>query len=331
MATFTIQDFMNQYKQLTQGQRYQIYAFCKAGYLQKEIAEELGVAPSTISRELRRNRGGRGYRPKQAHRMAIHRRRTSAKMRKMTLEMKNIIEKKLELDWSPQQITCRLRSEGVAVVSHERIYQHVWMDKKLGGDLYKHLRHGKKRKKKRYGAVDSRGSIRNRVSIDQRPEIVDQRTRLGDWEGDTISGANHKGYLLTLVERKTMKTLAIQLPDKKAETVSRAIIELLGPYREHVLTITLDNGKEFAYHEKVAEGLEADIYFAHPFCSWQRGLNENTNGLLRQYFPKKMELTGVERKDVDKAARRLNNRPRKRLYYETPNENFNRHCSRKAA
>ena len=204
---------------------------------------------------------------------------------------------------------------------HETIYQFVYRDKAQGGELHKHLRIASKPYRKRYGKYDRRGQIVNRVSIDERPKIVDEKSRIGDWEGDTIIGKGHKGACLTLVERKTLYTIIVPLAGKNAEQLKEAVIEVLKPFKERVLTLTY-NGKEFAQHEQMAKALEADVYFAHPYASWERGINENTNGLIRQYFPKGTDLRNVTTEQAQWVMDRLNNRPRKTRGGKTPNELF---------
>lgn len=309
---------MSTYRQLTETQRCQIETLKRIGWKQNAIAEHIGVHPCTISRELNRNTGERGYRHKQAQRLADERREEAEKSRKMTDEMIALVEEKLHEDWSPEQITGWLEKTQDESVSHERIYQHIWEDKKSGGDLHTHLRRQGKKYQKRSAAKGSRGQIKNRVSIDERPAIVDNKTRVGDWEMDLVIGKGHSGALLTIVERKTLFTLSALIEGKHAEVVTMTALSLLLPYKERVHTITVDNGKEFALHELLAEKLETKIYFAHPYSSWERGLNENTNGLLRQYFPKKMAFDKITDEMVDEAVNKLNNRPRKTLGFETP-------------
>lgn len=310
------------YQQLTYEQRCQIYTLKKTGLSQRSIASAIGVNQSTVSRELFRNRGERGYRYKQAHDKALTRRQDACQPTKMTLGMIGLIESKLRLQWSPEQISGWLKVEKGKFISHERIYLHVWQDKRLGGDLYTHLRRqGKKYNKRRHGK-STRGHISNRRCIEDRPGIVEQRARLGDWEIDTVIGKGHQGALVTIVERTTQKLLCASVPRKTSEEVTKATIKLLKPYKDFVHTLTADNGKEFSGHEKIAKALEADVYFAHPYSSWERALNENTNGLLRQYFPKSMSLRMVSHIDVMSAVRRLNTRPRKTLGYRTPNQRW---------
>jgi IS30 family transposase len=322
---------MKKYNQITVEERYHIYAYKKAGFCTKEIAQMLGRHKSAIYRELNRNKGDRGYRPKQAHEKARHRRQTACKAVKMTPEIVKLIESKVSEDWSPEQISGWLRNEHGLMISHERIYQHIWSDKLKCGGLYKHLRRQGKKYQKRSNGKTSRGQIKNRVSIDKRPAIVDNKIRIGDWEIDTVIGKGHQGALVTLVERKTLYTLAAQVNSKHAEPVTKATINLLTPFMGHVHTITADNGKEFAWHEEIAKQLKTKVYFAHPYHSWERGLNENTNGLLRQYFPKGTNLKYVKQKEVDAVVFKLNNRPRKTLGFKTPAEMIGRSLSRLAA
>ncbi len=195
-------------------------------------------------------------------------------------------------------------------------------DKNAGGVLYKHLRHQDKTYRKRYGTAHNRTGIPNRIDIDKRPEIANKRERIGDWEADTIIGKNHKGAIVTLDERQSKLRLASPLQRKKAESVKDAMIALLCPIQQFVKSITFDNGKEFTMHESIAKALACDTYFAKPYHSWERGQNENANGLLRQYFPKSMELIDVTTKEVVNAVHKLNNRPRKCLGFKTPYEAF---------
>ena len=223
---------------------------------------------------------------------------------------------------SPEQISGRLLLEKGVKISHETIYRHIWKDKEDGGVLYKLLRTQGKKYRARGSNKDSRGQIKNAVSIDERPEIVEEKSRIGDWEIDTVIGKNHKQALVTIVERVSKFTVMKKVENKTAELVAAATIELLRPYRDRVLTITADNGKEFAHHEKVAKALECDYYFAHPYSSWERGLNENTNGLIRQYFPKGSSFKEITGRMVKRAKGQLNRRPRKTLEYATPMEVF---------
>ena len=317
---------MREYRQLTEEDRIEIYAMKQAGKKQNEIAFRLGVHPSTISRELVRNTGLRGYRPKQAQQKTLYRRFTARKAVKMTSETIDYIECKLRQEHSPEQIAERMKLDtdwhGPSV-SHERIYQHIWRDKAGGGRMYKHLRiGGTKQRRKRRNSRDMRGMIKNRVGIEARPAIVERKNRIGDWEGDTVVGKNHQGALVTLVDRKSKLTLIGKVDRYTAEAVEQAIIGLMEWLPRRHYTLTVDNGKEFSNHESVAATLQIKVYFADPYSAWQRGLNENTNGLIRQYVPKGSDIRTTTNKQIEHIMDRLNNRPRKSLGFLTPNEVF---------
>lgn len=310
------------YHQLTENERYQIYMMKKAGHRQKEIAGLLGRSPSTISRELQRNQGLRSYRPGQAQRLAETRRRESHKAIKVTDEVWCWIVTLIEQELSPQQVVDYLDSHKNISLHHETVYQLIYADKAQGGELYKHLRIASKPYRKRYGHYDRRGRIKNRVDIDARPAVVDRRTRVGDWEGDTVMGKGRKSALLTMVERKTLYTVIVRLTGKRADLLATAAVAHMADIQSKVKTITFDNGLEFADHATIAAGLGADIYFAHPYASWERGINENTNGLIRQYFPKGTDFNQVTDSQVQWVMDRLNNRPRKTRGCKSPNELF---------
>lgn len=311
------------YTQLTEGQRYQIYSLKDIGLTQTKIAAKINVHPSTISRELRRNRGQRGYRPKQANEMAVTRRHDSFKATRMTQEVEARVIEYLSLEWSPEQISGYLKNEGNNWVSHETIYQYILEDKENGGQLYKQLRHSGKKRKKRYASNDRRGEIKNRVSIDQRPKSIEKRERIGDWEIDLVIGKNHQGAIVTIVDRLSLMTLIGKVDSKQAELVTAATTLLLRKYKDSgAHTITADNGKEFSGHEKISKALGIDFYFAHPYSSWERGSNENTNGLIRQYLPKGTEFKAVNDEKCRFIMDRLNNRPRKCLGFRTPKQVF---------
>jgi len=310
---------MRTYTQLTQEQRYQIYALKRMGHAQSEIAKVIEVHPSTVGRELKRNRGKRGYRPQQAHIWAVERRQKAAP--RITAERWAGVERLLRQDWSPEQISGRLKKEQGVCISHEWIYQYVLKDKWADGDLYRHLRCQKKRRK-RYGVYDRRGQLPNCRSIEERPAIVNSRKRLGDWEVDTIIGKRHKQAIVTLTERKSRFTLLGKVTQRTAQAVQNQMHRLLLPVLDKVHTLTSDHGKEFACHEQIAEMLNLKFYFAHPYAAWERGTNENTNGLIRQYFPKKHDFQMVSRKQIEQAMLKLNLRPRKSLRFKTPFEVF---------
>jgi IS30 family transposase len=289
---------MRIYTQLTQEQRYQIYALKKTKHSLTEIAEVIGVNKSTVSRELKRNRGQRGYRPQQAHALTLERRQKS--VARITTEVWAIVESLLRQDWSPEQISGRLKKEQRGCISHEWIYQYVLKDKQAGGDLYRHLRCQKKRRK-RYGTYDRRGKLPNCRSIEDRPAIVSTRKRLGDWEVDTLHSRKQKPAIGTLTERKSRFTLLGKVSQRTAGAVRQQVCKLLLPVKDKAHTLTSDHGKEFADHEQIAELLQLQFYFAHPYAAWERGTNENTNGLLRQYFPKKSDLQFVTNKEIEQA------------------------------
>jgi IS30 family transposase len=317
------------YKQLDFIQRCRIYGLWRAGYSQTEIAKEIGVHKSTISRELKCNitfvrtkLGLWQYKPGYAQGYTEQRRRDKPKAIKFTKDVEVFVRKKLIEDWSPEQISGYAKRHKLFSISHERIYQFILVNKQKGGDLYKHLRHQNKKYCKRYGSPKWQGPIKNRVMIDERPEIVNEKKRLGDWEIDTIIGQQNQKAIVTLVERVSKKTLIGQVGSKQADYVRAQIIRLLDSLKAYVLTITADNGVEFSQHEMIAAALEANIYFAHPYHSWERGLNENTNGLIRQYIPKGRNFAELSETNIMEIQERLNNRPRKSLGYATPNEVF---------
>lgn len=306
------------YQQITHEERYQIEILLKAGKNYSEIGHLLDRHPSSISREIRRNRGLRGYRVNQAHSMALER-RLLKQVPRIADSTWILVERLIREDWSPEQISAWLRVQMGLSISHEWIYQYIYRDKRWNGDLYLHLRCRKKRRR-RFGVYDKRGQIPGRRSIDERPEIVNKRVRIGDWESDTIIGKSHKHAIVSLTERKSRYTLLRKVESKSAVAVKKAIIEMLGPLADNVLTITSDNGKEFARHEEIASKLNTLFFFAHPYSSWERATNENTNGLVRQYIPKNIHLKNITDLDVQLAEERLNNRPRKCLGFKTPNQ-----------
>jgi transposase, IS30 family len=307
------------YTHLTAEERYQISALSHTDIGTNEIARRLGRHRSSISRELARNKGLRGYRPKQANEKAIDRRSAVAKQ-VITAFGWSYVEHLLRVEkWSPEQIHGRLTHLGWKdAPSSEHIYRRVYADLKAGGKLRDCLR-GRKKYRKRYGSgQECRGRMPNRRDIDERDPVIEKRERVGDFEGDTVMGAKHQGAIVTLVDRKSLLLQAKALPNKAAAGVAEACISLLA--KKPVHTITFDNGTEFSQHEYMASSMGTDIYFAKPYSSWQRGRNENTNGLLREYFPKKMPLHQVQDEAVQKAVSQLNNRPRKTLGWKTPAE-----------
>ena len=320
------------YKHLTEEERYQIDDLKREGLSQNKIAKRIGRSPSTLSRELNRNRGERGWRPRQAQLKAVERltSRGLSNAKKVSDDAWRYAKKHLiEDQWSPQQIAGRAVVEKLETISHETIYRRILEDKNAGGNLYTHLR-CKKKRKKRYGSARStRGIIPNRIDIDQRPAIVESRKRTGDWEGDTIIGSHTGGAVIaSMVERKSRFTVLAKAKNKTTIAVIKSINKRMLPIADLVHTITLDNGREFSLHELMAELLNADVYFAKPYHSWERGLNENTNGLVRQYFPKKIPFDNITDYDLQHVARKLNDRPRKCLGYKTPLEVFSKSCEK---
>lgn len=304
------------YTHLTQHERYQIYVLKKAGHKQSEIARLINRSPGTISRELARNRGLRGYRPQQAQRLAEARAANSRNAPQISADVWTEAQARLRLQHSPEQIAAQLP------VSHETLYRRVYADKREGGDLWQHLRCQKQRRKRYASGQQRRGTIPNRRSIAERPASVETRHRVGHWEGDTLIGAGQQQAIVSLVERKSGYCLLAHVPRKTSEAVSQAIIKTLAPLQARVDTLTFDNGLEFANHRAIDEALNSTSYFADPYASWQRGSNENTNGLIRQYLPKKRAFNTVTHKELAMIMERLNHRPRKRLNWKTPHEVF---------
>lgn len=313
---------MLHYTQLTCGERYQIYSLLKAGHLPSEIARLIERDKSTISRELHRNRGRYGYRPRQAQCLAVTRRRGCAgNARRFGAHHWRLIERLIRRQWSPEQIAGRLALLRRFGISPERIYCHVLADKDAGGSLYRHLRCQRLRKK-RYGYPSRQGQLLDRVSIEHRPAIVERRARIGDWELDTVFGKGPRRCLLSMNERRSRLTLLAKLPRKCALTLARTSIRLLRKLKRTVHSLTADNGSEFAAHKLLAQALKTKFYFAHAYAAWERGTNENGNGLLRQYVPKGADLATVYPATLRFIMNRLNHRPRKCLGWRTPYEVF---------
>ena len=310
-------------------QRCQILALWKAGFNQTQIAKEVGVHKSTICREFKRNLtfvrtklGYWTYKPDYAQYYADDRRKAKRYFYKFTKEVEDFVREKLKEEWSPEQISGYAKKWDLFSISHERIYQFVVEDKKKGGILYKHLRHRHKKYRKRYGTPRNYGPIKNRKMIDHRPQIVNDKARIGDWEIDTIIGKNHQQAVLSIVERVSKFTILKKLKNKNSTSTKVAVSEALKDFKGCVFTITSDNGCEFAKHLEISDELGVDFYFAHPYSSWERGLNENTNGLIRQYLKKGSSLLNISEQQLSQIAEKLNTRPRKTLGYKSPNEVF---------
>ena len=305
-------------------QRYEIYHLKKQGLTYSSIAKRIGVHKSTISREFKRNSDSRNgvYKVALAQKKTEERHLNKPKSIRFTKEIVDFVTYWLKEDYSPEQIVGKSKRLNVSCVSIERIYQFIWNDKKQGGMLYTHLRTLGKRYQKRENTNSRRGQIADRVPIEQRPEIVDKKDRIGDLEIDLVIGRDHKGALLTINDRATGILKMAHLKNKSAKEVELKTIELLESWTPFIHTITSDNGKEFANHKVIAEALNIDFFFAKPYHSWQRGANENLNGLVRQYFPKKTNFESLEQQKIDKVVEKLNNRPRKRYNFLNPIEKF---------
>jgi len=309
-------------KHITLEQRYEIQAFLKAGLSQKDIANAIGKSESSISREIKRNKDlrGCGYKATTAQRKYEKRLFKKLKHISFTDEIRATAEKLINDDLSPEQVVGKCKKIGQPMVSHETIYLYIWDDKKKGGKLYTHLRRRGRKNKKRSSNRAGRGFIPNRVGIEKRPEVVDEKTRFGDLEIDTIIGKDHQGAIVTINSRAAGVLKMKKVEKRTAKQVSNATEELLKEWIPYLKTITADNGKEFAMHQRISESLNVDFYFANPYHSWERGANENLNGLIRQYFPKKTDFSNITDSRIQEVEDKINNRPRKRFNFETPLE-----------
>ncbi len=295
----------------------------------EEIGWKLGRPRSTISRELQRNVSSTGDYKAHLAQKYYQRRREQSKLpyRLNYKPLLKYVKSKLKQYWSPEQICGTMEREHPADASmrtcHSTLYRWIRANREAGGTYYRHLRHGLRKRRKRYGSTETRGQIPDKRMIDQRPKVVDARSRIGDWESDSVVGRKHKSYIATHVERKTRYTQAAKLASKSAEDYTIAALEIFKKIPSaKVKTFTVDNGKEFANFKAMEKGLSAKVYFANPYHSWERGTNENTNGLLRQFFPKGTDFNLVSQKEIDTVINLLNNRPRKCLKYRTPAEVF---------
>ena len=305
---------------LTLKQRYTIEAMCKEGYKKSAIAQAINKHKSVVGRELQRNCDKRSglYHHDLAQRKYDKRQQDKRKHIRFTPSVQKDVETLLKEDYSPEQVVGTLKKQGKPAVSVERIYQHIWADKKKKGGLHLHLRNQGRRYRKRGNKKDNRGIIKDRVGIEQRPKIVEERTRFGDLEVDLIIGKNHNQAMLTINDRASGMLKIRKVASKEAKIVSKAIVEELTDWIPYIKTITADNGKEFADHKFVSEQLGIDYYFARPYHSWERGSNENLNGLVRQYFKKSSDFEPINKEKVKAVENKLNNRPRKRFNYENP-------------
>jgi transposase, IS30 family len=314
------------YTHLTEVERYQIQALLEAGLTVTAIADQMNRHKSTISREIGRNCSVTKYSARAAQIKARRRCANSGNARQIPVDVWHKVECRLRREWSPEQISGRFKRDGIGIVSHEAIYRYVYRDKREGGQLHCHLR-CQKSKRRRYGAgYDRRGRLHDRIPISERPAIVEQRLRIGDWEGDTVLGKRGMKAMVTLVDRVSRYTLIGKVERRNAPAVSDLIVRMLRPWKQMSHTLTCDNGKEFAGHRAIAKRLQIDCYFADPYASWQRGTNEQTNGLIRQYVPKSTDLDIVSSQDINRIMDRLNHRPRKTLNWRTPFEVMMQAC-----
>ena len=322
-SPINIQKFViMKHKQLNYEQRDSIELMLRSKVKKKGIIAAIGVSESTFYRELNRNSRKSNYSANHAQMLADERKKGGHYKKKFSFSMEKIIKEEIQLEWSPEQIVGWCKLEGIEMVSHERIYQFIWSNKHKGGELYTFLRTGQKKYKKRYGSKSTRGQISNKVSIEKRPKVVEEKNRVGDFESDLIIGKDHKGAFLTIIDRYSSFLLVEDVQGKKAKKVTKHTINALAPFKKWVQTITNDNEKEFAGHETIAAKLNCSVFFAHPYSSWERGLNEYTNKLLRQYFPKNKPLLDIDIKEILEATEKLNNRPRKKLGFKTPKQVF---------
>lgn len=315
------------YQHLTIEQRYHIQAYKEAGYTQRSIALNLGVHPSTICRELKRNSSSqrKRYTANKAEQISNDRRMYASRKsnKKINKSVEKLIVKYIKEDWSPEQVShAALKLKYNIDISFVRIYQFIEQDRLNGGSLHTHLRFYNKKRRIKYGTANGRTLIKHRVSIEQRPDIVNDKGRVGDFEIDTIIGESRKGVITTAVDRASFFTKISMPTSKKASEVRSEVKRILLPFKDKIFTVTSDNGLEFSDHISISKSLDCDWYFCHPYSSWERGLNEHTNGLIRQYIPKGTSFENITANDIKRIENKLNNRPRKSLNWKTPYEVF---------
>jgi IS30 family transposase len=319
------------YKQFTYEDRIKLSYLIHSGKSKIQIAKELGYCRKTIYNELNRNSSEGSYKRyscDQAQKRRDERRKNCNKKTLITEEMISVINQQIGVQkWSPEQVKGRMQKEGGSMVSVETIYRYIYYTDKLqGGDLYLSLRQSHRTRRRRKNTKDKRGTIKERVSINNRPEIVNKRLRYGDFEADTMVGKNHKSCIATVTERKSLYTFIIPLKSREAKHTSEKICQALMKIKKYCHTITFDNGKEFSYHMDIARRLEVKTYFANPYSAFERGTNENINGLIRQFMPKKTDFNDYNAMQIQKIQNKLNERPRKKLGYKSPNEVFLPKC-----
>ncbi len=313
------------YRQITLEERYTIWSLKRQGRSQAGIARHVGRDRSTISRELRRNCSPWDgcYRPDKAQEMANGRRSRSRRNWRFYGHEWQLVETLLRRDWSPEQVSGYLARAGILSISHETIYRYIWIDRGQCGTLYRHLRCATKKRRKRYGRYDSRGRLAGKRAISERPAHIEGRRSIGHWEIDTVMGVGNDHCVVTLVERASGYLLVGKLRARNMADAAKRTIDLVRKHPGKVATITADNGSEFHSYRKVEKATGATYYFATPHHAWERGTNENTNGLLRQYLPKRTAMDHITQVDCNRIAKKINSRPRKRLGYRTPEEVFN--------
>jgi Transposase and inactivated derivatives, IS30 family len=322
MTIFAFRPKLSKMSHLTEEQRYTIARMLQAGYAKKDICIAIDRDKSVLSRELKRNSSKQGYSPSLAHEYANERKERFRRHRKFTEEIRAHIVKYLtEEQWSPEQIVGEAKRLGKEIVSPERIYQFIRKDKREGGSLWKECRHQLKHRKRPVGG--KKVIIPDKVSIDERPAVINEKRRFGDWEIDTIVGPQNNGAILTVTERTTGFLLMKKLSrGKNAKALAKELYYMLLPYKNFVLSITSDNGTEFYEHKRIAQMLNTEFYFAHPYSSWERGLNEYTNGLIRQYIPKKEKFDKYSNIVIENIQHKINRRPRKLLNFDIPKNKF---------
>jgi len=320
---------MKHYRHLCNEERFYIWPALREGQTQQQIAKALGRHPSTLSREIKRNTYPQCqfYTYHWAKQIVRYRQQYANrhKSRKLTEEPARLITQLIRQYLSPEQVSGYFKHHHALSLSHETIYRFIYSDGTRNAELKPFLRQGGRHRRKRYGLGARASCIPHRISITERPHEVEKKTRLGDWERDTVIGQDRKSVLVTVADRASLYTVCSRVLSWSAHVVSQAIIRLLRPFKERVQTLTFDNGSECVKHERIAHALEATTYFAHPYSSWERGINENTNGLLRQFFPKRTDFRKISWQQVKEAVAHLNNRPRKTRGYRTPNQLFNNH------
>ena len=320
---------MKQYSHLNKEQRYQIEALLESGISKDVIAGQLGIHRSSIYREIKRNdkqqHKGSTYKADFAHHLTLKRKQLRSRYKKRDYAIERRIIWLLKHHWSPEQIAVVCKQRNIPMLSIEAIYLWIYEQKRKGPDYTPLLRRHHRKRRKRNLDKQPGSIIKNKVSIDDRPEVVNQQQRVGDMEADLVKCTN--GYLLTITDRKSLFNIIRKIPDKTAISVYNAMIQALQPLKPVIKTITTDNGTEFTLHQQIAKALNIDWFFAHPYSSWQRGCNENQNGLIRQYASRKTDLDQVSDYTIGQWQKQLNHRPRKKLNFQTPIHFFNQHLN----